>query len=196
MSTEEQTEEAAICSDIIRYGKNILTSDVFLKTASQPHHVQSTVLEHTMNVCIIAVKLCREQMRKGVRLNEKDLIQAALCHDLGMIGREQKYKHVIDTWLSHPKESAKIAKEIVPDLSPNAEQMILCHMWPLSSRSPQSEEGRLLCLADKYASMADWQYRIMKGRYADRIKASIEELSAQEKSGDSSDSPGESDVKA
>ena len=71
MSTEEQTEEAAICSDIIRYGKNILTSDVFLKTASQPHHVQSTVLEHTMNVCIIAVKLCREQMRKGVRLNEK-----------------------------------------------------------------------------------------------------------------------------
>ena len=196
MGTRELSEEDAICNDIIRYGKGILTSDIFRKTASQPHHVQSTVMEHTMNVCIIAVKLYRERMRRGEQLNEKDLVQAALCHDLGMVGRDEKYKNVIDTWLGHPKESARIAKEIVPDLSPNAEKMIRSHMWPLSNPAPPSEEGRILCLADKYASMADWQYRIMKGRYADRIKASIEELSAQEKSGDSSDSPGESDVKA
>ena len=184
MRTEDMTEEAAICSDIIQYGKDILTSDVFRKTATQPHHVQSTVLEHTMNVCIIAVKLCRERMRKGARLNEKDLVQAALCHDLGMIGREQKYRHVIDTWLRHPKESAKIAKEIVPDLSPNAEQMIRSHMWPLSNLSPQSEEGKLLCLADKFASMADCQYMIVKVRYADRIKMYLDELLAQEKPDD------------
>ena len=196
--TEEDSKLAegdAICQDIIRYGKEILTSDIFRKTATQPHHMQSTVMEHTMNVCIIAVKLCRERMRKGAQLNEKDLVQAALCHDLGMVGREEKYKHVIDTWLNHPKESAKIAKKIVSDLSPNAEQMIRCHMWPLSNLSPQSEEGKLLCLADKYASMADWQYMIVKGRYEDRIKSKIDELFTQEGLGDPSDPPAESEGK-
>ena len=181
---EELSEEAAICRDIIRYGKEILLSDIFRKTAVQRHHVQSTVMEHTMNVCIIAVKLCRDQMRKGVLLNEKDLVQAALCHDLGMVGRENKYKNALETCKRHPIDSAEIAKEIVPDLSPNAEQMILSHMWPLSTLAPQSREGRLLCRADKYASMADWHYVISNGHYEEKIKTNIRKLFEEEGLGD------------
>ena len=181
---EELSEEAAICRDIVKYGKEILLSDIFRKTAVQRHHVQSTVMEHTMNVCIIAVKLCRDQMRKGVLLNEKDLVQAALCHDLGMVGRENKYKNALETCKRHPIDSAEIAKEIVPDLSPNAEQMILSHMWPLSTLAPQSREGRLLCRADKYASMADWQYVISNGHYEDKIKTNIRKLFEEEGLGD------------
>ena len=143
MNTRKQSEEEAICQDIIQYGKEILTSDVFRQTACQTHHLQSTVMEHTMNVCIIAVKLCREKMRKGAQLNEKDLIQAALCHDLGMIGREKKYRHVVDTWMSHPAESAKIARKIVPDLSPDAEQMILT----LPAQIVQRVDGDGPCLS-------------------------------------------------
>ena len=181
---EELSEEAAICRDIVKYGKEILLSDIFRKTAVQRHHVQSTVMEHTMNVCIIAVKLCRDQMRKGVLLNEKDLVQAALCHDLGMVGRENKYKNALETCKRHPIDSAEIAKEIVPDLSPNAEQMILSHMWPLSTLAPQSREGRLLCRADKYASMADWQYVISNGHYEEKIKTNIRKLFEEEGLGD------------
>ena len=181
---EALSEEAAICRDIVKYGKEILLSDIFRKTAVQRHHVQSTVMEHTMNVCIIAVKLCRDQMRKGVLLNEKDLVQAALCHDLGMVGRENKYKNALETCKRHPIDSAEIAKEIVPDLSPNAEQMILSHMWPLSTLAPQSREGRLLCRADKYASMADWQYVISNGHYEEKIKTNIRKLFEEEGLGD------------
>ena len=181
---EELSEEAAICRDIVKYGKEILLSDIFRKTAVQRHHVQSTVMEHTMNVCIIAVKLCRDQMRKGVLLNEKDLVQAALCHDLGMVGRENKYKNALETCKRHPIDSAEIAKEIVPDLSPNAEQMIRSHMWPLSSIAPQSREGRLLCKADKFASMADWQYVISNGHYEEKIKTNIRKLFEEEGLGD------------
>ena len=181
---EELSEEAAICRDIVKYGKEILLSDIFRKTAVQRHHVQSTVMEHTMNVCIIAVKLCREQMRRGVLLNEKDLVQAALCHDLGMVGRENKYKNALETCKRHPIDSAEIAKEIVPDLSPNAEQMIRSHMWPLSSIAPQSREGRLLCKADKFASMADWQYVISNGHYEEKIKTNIRKLFEEEGLGD------------
>ena len=184
LNDEERSEEAAICRDIVKYGKEILLSDIFRKTAVQRHHVQSTVMEHTMNVCIIAVKLCRDQMRKGVLLNEKDLVQAALCHDLGMVGRENKYKNALETCKRHPIDSAEIAKEIVPDLSPNAEQMILSHMWPLSTLAPQSREGRLLCRADKYASMADWQYVISNGHYEEKIKTNIRKLFEEEGLGD------------
>ena len=192
INDEELSEEAAICRDIIKYGKEILLSDIFRKTAVQRHHVQSTVMEHTMNVCIIAVKLCREQMRKGVQLNEKDLVQAALCHDLGMVGRENKYKNALETCKRHPIDSAEIAKEIIPDLSPNAEQMIRSHMWPLSSIAPHSREGRLLCRADKYASMADWQYIISNGHYEEQIKENIRELFAEEGLGDPFAPPEES----
>ena len=192
INDEELSEEAAICRDIIRYGKEILLSDIFRKTAVQRHHVQSTVMEHTMNVCIIAVKLCRDQMRKGVLLNEKDLVQAALCHDLGMVGRENKYKNALETCKRHPIDSAEIAKEIVPDLSPNAEQMIRSHMWPLSSIAPQSREGRLLCKADKFASMADWQYVISNGHYEEQIKTNIRKLFEEEGLGDPFAPPEES----
>ena len=192
LNDEERSEEAAICRDIVKYGKEILLSDIFRKTAVQRHHVQSTVMEHTMNVCIIAVKLCRDQMRKGVLLNEKDLVQAALCHDLGMVGRENKYKNALETCKRHPIDSAEIAKEIVPDLSPNAEQMILSHMWPLSTLAPQSREGRLLCRADKYASMADWQYVISNGHYEEQIKTNIRKLFEEEGLGDPFAPPEES----
>ena len=190
---EELSEEAAICNDIIKYGKEVLISDIFRKTASQRHHIQSTVMEHTLNVCIIAVKLCREQMRKGVQLNEKDLVQAALCHDLGMIGREKKYKNSLETCRRHPQDSAEIAKAIIPDLSPNAEQMIRSHMWPLSKLMPESREAKLLCKADKYASMADWQYIIKNGRYEEHIKSNISKLFEEKGLGDPFASPKKAD---
>ena len=179
MSLGPQFEEAGICNDIIQYGKDILISDVFRQTSGQRHHLHGTVFDHTINVCVIAVKICREQMRKGVQLNEKDLVQAALCHDLGMIGRDSKYKHVVDTWKSHPKESARIAREMLPELSPEAEEMIRSHMWPLSGLLPKTKEGRILCFADKCASMADWQSWLTKHKYAERIKERLKELTEQ-----------------
>ena len=173
-----------ICSIILKYGSDVLKSEVFRKAVTQTHHVYGTVFDHTINVCIVSIRLCRQLKSRGIRVNEKDLIQAALCHDLGMVGRENKYKNALETCKRHPIDSAEIAKEIVPDLSPNAEQMIRSHMWPLSSIAPQSREGRLLCKADKFASMADWQYVISNGHYEEQIKTNIRKLFEEEGLGD------------
>ena len=120
--------ENNICTDIIHYGKDILTSDVFRKAASETHHLHGTVLEHTINVCIVSLRLAYQLIDRGVSVNKQDLIQAALCHDLGMVGRNSKYKDRMDSWKSHPKESAQIARELVPDLSAQAEDMILSYV--------------------------------------------------------------------
>ena len=169
------SEENDICNEIIRYGKDIINSEVFRKTAAQKHHVNSTVFEHTINVCVVALRLCRQLKRRGINVSEKDVIQAALCHDLGMIDRESRYKHLRDTWRSHPEESAKTARELIPDLSPEAEEMIRSHMWPLSGNLPRTQESMILCIADKYASMADWSSWLTRQRFADRIKKQLEE---------------------
>ena len=175
LNQKDRIEENEICDAILDYGKDILTSDVFQKTVSETHHVHGLVFQHTINVCVVALRLCRQLKNRGINVNEKDLIQAALCHDLGMVGRESKYKAKLDSWKEHPKESARIARELVPDLSPEAEEMIMSHMWPLAGSPPHSNEAMLLCIADKYASMAEWKSYLSKHKFTMRIKSYLDE---------------------
>ena len=174
MDPKEKPEANEICNTILKYGREIMDSDVFREAASQTHHLHGTVLDHTINVCVVSIWLCRQLEKRGVRVDEKDLVRAALCHDLGMVGRESKYRGRLHSWRGHPEESAKIAREIVPDLSRGAEEMILSHMWPLAGSAPRSNEAMLLCIADKYASMADWSSWLTKQKFASRIKKLLE----------------------
>lgn len=173
--SDRKTDENEICSLILQYGRDILNSEVFRQTAYQKHHLHGTVFEHTVNVCIVSIRLLKQLTDRGSQINEKDLIQAALCHDLGMVGRDGKYRGRFDSWKSHPEESVRIAKELVPDLSKEAEEMILSHMWPVAGPAPRSKEGRILCMADKYASMEDWRTWLTKHQFAARIKQQLDE---------------------
>ena len=166
--------ENNICSSIVQYGRDILDSDVFRKAASETHHLHGNVFRHTINVCVLALRLCYQLEQRGIPVSEKDLIQAALCHDLGMINRDAKYKDRIDSWKCHPKESVRIAKELVPDLSENAQEMILSHMWPVAGSPPSSNEAMLLCIADKYASMEEWKTWLKDCNFVSRIKEYLE----------------------
>ena len=166
--------ENEICDTIFEYGKDVLNSEIFCQAASETHHLHGTVLDHTINVCVVSLWLCRQMERRGITVNKKDLVQAALCHDLGMVGRNSKYKDRVDSWKEHPKESARIARELIPDLSPRAEEIIISHMWPLAGSHPTSNEGMVLCIADKYASMTDWRSWLTKHKFAARIKERLE----------------------
>lgn len=150
--------DKAISRDIRHYGENILQSEAFQNAFHETHHMRGSVADHTLTVCILAARICRAMQQHGFSVNEKDLIQAALCHDLGMIGRNTAYKNRTDSWRSHPKKSASVARDLVPDLSTNAESMIHTHMWPVSGPHPRSREAAILNIADKWASAADWVY--------------------------------------
>ena len=175
MMRKNSIDTNEISSKILQYGSDILNSDAFRKSAYQRHHLHGTVFEHTINVCIVCVRLVKQYTARGVQINEKDLIQAALCHDLGMLERDRKYRGRLDSWKSHPEESVRIAKKLVPDLSREAQEMILTHMWPVAGPAPRSKEGRILCMADKYASMADWRTWLTRHRFAERIKKQLDE---------------------
>ena len=173
MNQKKIAEEKAISREILRYGKDILHSDIFRQAAGETHHLHGSVADHTVNVCIVSVRLCRFLKRRRIRVCEKDVIQAALCHDLGMIGRSSKYRDRRDSWRSHPKESIRAAHDLIPDMQDSVEEMILSHMWPVNGPRPRSREGMLLGTADKLASMADWISWLTKRPFAPEIKKEL-----------------------
>ena len=154
---EKIKEEISICRDIILYGKDILKSDIFRQAATQKHHHYGTVLDHTINVTVVSLRLCYQLLGRGMEVCKEHLIQGALCHDLGLISRDTKYATRIEAWKNHPAESARIAKELIPDFDLEVEEIILSHMWPVAGPPPCTNEGMLLCMADKYSSMAEWK---------------------------------------
>ncbi len=161
----KNTKNQIIQKKIQRYGSAILHSESFDRAAHQRHHICGTVSEHTLTVCTIGLRIARLLNKAGFNVNEKDLVEGSLCHDLGMIGRDEKYNKQTKAWKMHPKESLKAAREIVPDLSQNAETMILSHMWPIGGPRPRSREAVILNIADKLGSLADW-----KNFLVDKIK--------------------------
>ena len=173
MKQQKISEENAICKAILRYGKDILHADIFRQAAKETHHLHGSVADHTLNVCIISVRLCHMLQRRQIPVCEKDLILAALCHDLGMIGRSSRYHSRKDSWKSHPEESVRIAHTLIPDLSDSAEELIRTHMWPVAGPFPRTRESRLLGTADKYASMADWISWLTRRPFAARIKKNL-----------------------
>ena len=170
----KEKEEKALCRDIRQYGRDVLDVDAFHYAFDERHHLKSSVADHSLSVCIASVQISRLLKKLGIRIDEKDLVQAALLHDLGMLGRKDKFEGNLDAWKSHAKESVRIAKSIVPDLDPRTEEMILSHMWPVGKTSrPATREEIILSIADKYASLTDWAFLMTDSTYKEDLKKKI-----------------------
>ena len=145
-----------ISEEILQYGGPVLRSDAFRAAAHETHHLKGNLADHILNVTIAGVFLCHRLKNRQIEVNEKAVIIACLCHDLGMVGRNEKYESRLKSWQQHPEESLKQAKEICPDLDEKTSKAITTHMWPITGKAPCSREGRIVLAADKYASLIDW----------------------------------------
>ncbi len=139
---------------IIKYGRDILCSDTFLAAFDQSHHYKTTVGDHTLEVTAEAVKFClRHNLTDENTLS--NVVTACLCHDMSLIGREDKYGSNFETLRQHPGHSA----EIYTDLTGESEERVLdaihSHMFPLTRKIPKHREGWILTLADKISASTD-----------------------------------------
>ena len=162
-----------ICDLILRYGSPVLTSEAFKRTSEETHHLRSSLTDHTLNVCIMSLRLSELLNKMHIETDPKDLIQASLCHDLGMLDRTEKYSGRTAAWKGHAEESDSIARDLLPDISDNAENIILSHMWPVSSQRPGSKEAVIVTAADKWASAADWVTILTGRKYRKALKAGL-----------------------
>ncbi|MBE6040137.1 MAG: HD domain-containing protein [Clostridiales bacterium] len=145
-----------IRGDIDRYGREVLESDEMKEAYEQTHHLWSTVGEHTLRVTLSSVMACYALKKLHIKVNIPAVVVGALCHDLGMLGREHKYASEKEAHHEHPGESVRVAKEIVEDLPAESEEIIERHMWPMGGgKAPSTIEGLVVSTADKYTAVKD-----------------------------------------
>lgn len=151
-----KTEAANRRKEILSEGQKIFETSEFQEGTHQIHHKTNTVASHTLEVTDTAVKISDFLEEKGIYVNKEELIFCCLCHDLGIIGRDEKFANTLDCWLSHPKDSVEIAEKLYPGISDHTKRVISRHMWPATPMWPTSREGWILDLADTICSLKDF----------------------------------------
>ena len=135
--------------------KAIQDSPVFQKIMEQKHHYTTNVGDHSIAVEQEALKMCDALEKLGFHTDRKCVSVAAMCHDLGMVDRDKRYRNNFHCWQEHAENSVEEARKLIPDLDEKTEDAIRCHMWPLARHLPASPAGFIVIAADKYVSTAD-----------------------------------------
>ena len=149
-----------IKGDLVRYGNDVLQSDEMKQAFEQTHHQRSTVGEHTFRVAFSSVMICYALRKLNIKVNIPAVVIGALCHDLGILGRSEKFSSAKECSREHPKDSVEVARGIVGEMPEMTEDIIERHMWPAGeSDAPNSIEGVVVSVADKYSAVKD----IVKG---------------------------------
>lgn len=149
-----------IKNDLQLYGDDVLKSEEMKQAFQQTHHQWSTVGEHTFRVAFSSMMICYALKKLNIKVNVPAVVIGALCHDLGILDRDQKFSSGKECSREHPKDSVAVARELVGDMPDKAEDIIERHMWPLGdSKAPNSIEGAIVSVADKYSAVKD----IVKG---------------------------------
>jgi uncharacterized protein len=146
--------DSSIKETIVKYGRDIICSDDFLKTFEQTHHKCMTVGDHTLSVTAVAVRLCR-----SMNLNDdttlRNVIMASLCHDLGIMGRHEKYRNNAQCFVAHPVDSVEAYRTLTGKENERIVDSISCHMFPLRPLPPRYKEGWILTMADKISAVRE-----------------------------------------
>ena len=157
---KRENRKERIKGDIVLYGNDVLQSEEMKKAFEQTHHQWSTVGEHTLRVGFYSVMICYALRKLNIKVNIPAVIIGALCHDLGILGRSEKFSSARECSIEHPKDSVIVARELLGEIPEKTEDIIERHMWPAGdSEAPNSIEGVVVSVADKYSAVKD----IVKG---------------------------------
>ena len=139
---------------IIKYGSQILCSEAFRTTFHQTHHVKTTVGAHTMGVTVEAVQL---SLSHGITDDQtlRNIVTSCLYHDIGLVGRDDKYRNTYQTLIRHPRDSARAYMELTGEKDERVLNAIRTHMFPVKPFPPAYKEGWILTLADKIFSIRE-----------------------------------------
>lgn len=168
-------ENEDIVEPIMKYGKDVINSEIFQRGFHQKHHFKMTVADHSMDVTITALKLSHVLNRLHIATDEKTIVEGALCHDLGILGRDEKFSSNHDMCRMHPILSVDETRKLIPDMDEKLEGVVRRHMWPATAVTmpPNSREGLIVMLADKYSATCEVLEIAIGRRYKARMRGVI-----------------------
>ena len=153
---KRENRKDRIKDDLMLYGNDVLQSEEMKQAFQQTHHQWSTVGEHTFRVAFSSVMICYALRKLNIKVSIPAVVIGALCHDLGILGRNEKFSSARECSIEHPKESVEVARGLVSDMPDKTEDIIERHMWPIGeSEAPNSIEGVVVSVADKYSAVKD-----------------------------------------
>ena len=153
---KREDRKERVRGDLMLYGKDVLQSEEMKEAFGQTHHRWSTVGEHTFRVAFSSVMICYALRKLNIKVNIPAVVIGALCHDLGILGRSEKFSSAKECSREHPKESVEVARGLMEEMPEKTEDIIERHMWPAGqSEAPNSIEGVVVSLADKYSAVED-----------------------------------------
>lgn len=151
---------------------DIYYSDEVQSLKIYEQHLDIDRLQHITSVAYLTYKICKEKS-----LDFVSAAKAAIMHDLvyydwrdGETGgwhRLHGYKH--------PNYACLNAKELYPELSKMQEDIIRCHMWPLTLKPSSYKEGLVVTFCDKYCATIELMYSVNK-KFKIRFENDIKDL--------------------
>ena len=156
-SQKKEKRREAIREELERYGSEILNSEEMKQAFQQRHHTLSTVGAHTMRVAATSLAICYALKKLHVKTDIPSVVKGSLCHDLGILGRGEKFHSSKECSAQHPIDSVEIAQKLTGELSDKTADIIERHMWPVGkAKPPNSLEAAIVSTADKIAAVEDF----------------------------------------
>lgn len=115
------------------------------------HHGSTTIYEHCKNVAFASCKIAK---KFNLRVNYEWMIRGALLHDYYFYDWHVREKEHMLHGFRHPKTALKNAQQDFR-LEKVEENIILCHMFPLTIVPPMTIEGWIVCIADKICAVQE-----------------------------------------
>lgn len=149
--------------------KDIAEHPVVLRMKLYPHHGNTNCYEHCMNVAYYNYKLCR-----FLQLDARAAARGGMLHDLFLYDWHTHARKTGDHFhgLTHPKKAYQNARKFF-ELNHIEKDIMLTHMWPLTFfRIPQTKEGWIATLTDKYCGALETGNRKNRGKTSQDVEKS------------------------
>ena len=124
-----------------------ISNNVYLKLLKYRHH-NTTRLNHSYNVAVYAYWI-GEKMNKFCDIDFDALMAGALLHDFYFV--KQHDECVKMCWFIHGNLARKNAEKVF-HISEKEKNIIESHMFPLTTKLPNSKEAWIVTFADKLSA--------------------------------------------
>lgn len=125
-------------------------------------HGSVTTYQHCKNVVIVSFWLNR---RMHLHADETSLVVGAFLHDFYLYDWHKKgtfhgIRRLFEMHgFSHPGYACANARSVF-HITKKEQNIIACHMWPLTFRHvPSCREAVIVCLADKYCAVVESMFK-------------------------------------